>query len=275
MASYVARKVGRKFLSGKLAETEPQDPHYEMYQDARGKQRKRKRAMPAGLSKRDERILRSVRRRAHYLDKGVSLCGFRVGYTFFLGLIPGAGDIAGFLLGYFLCLRKCREADLPSTLTQRMAFNQAMGFALGIVPLIGDIAMAAFKANSRNAALLEDFLIRRASTDSADVANAAEEERMARMTIEQGKIDKKTGEMRLNGAEGRAAAAREADAVDRRGTGPKYYGWNKGTAEPSETTATTGSGGAGAGYGATGTSGPTGLQTTSVATTPASTGARR
>lgn len=114
--------------------------------------------MPAGLSKRDERILvrrksdaccgsaacpfsvelmrettqRSVRRRAHYLDKGFSICGFRFGWTAILGLIPyappasqiqrvgsdlthvrcsGAGDIAQFLLGYSLVLRKCRDAE--------------------------------------------------------------------------------------------------------------------------------------------------------------------
>ena len=86
MASYVAKKASRKFLGNKAAQIEPQDPHYETYEDARGKQRKRKRAMPQGLSKRDERVLvsparltlspghetdfvslfqRSVRRRAH------------------------------------------------------------------------------------------------------------------------------------------------------------------------------------------------------------------
>ncbi len=76
---------------------------------------------------------RSVRRRAHYLDKGFSICGFRFGWTAILGLIPcvrpfaqsylylhtelvpgrcsGAGDIAQFLLGYSLVLRKCRDAE--------------------------------------------------------------------------------------------------------------------------------------------------------------------
>jgi hypothetical protein len=33
-------------------------------------------------------LQRSVRRRAHYLDKGFSLCGFRFGWTAILGLIP-------------------------------------------------------------------------------------------------------------------------------------------------------------------------------------------
>lgn len=41
--------------------------------------------MPPGLSKKDAKTLRKIRRRAHYLDKGINLCGFRVGYTFFIG----------------------------------------------------------------------------------------------------------------------------------------------------------------------------------------------
>ncbi|KAL7339888.1 hypothetical protein BJY59DRAFT_697224 [Rhodotorula toruloides] len=123
MTSYITKKVGRRLAGQNLAQYEPADPHYETYTDAKGRQKKRKRAIPAGLSKRDERILRSVRRRAHYLDKGFSLCGFRFGWTAILGLIPGAGDIAQFILGYSLVLRKCREAELPATLAQRMLFS--------------------------------------------------------------------------------------------------------------------------------------------------------
>ncbi|BGP28044.1 hypothetical protein JCM10295v2_007031 [Rhodotorula toruloides] len=149
MASYITKKVGRRLAGQNLAAYEPADPHYETYTDAKGRQKKRKRAVPAGLSKRDERILRSVRRRAHYLDKGFSLCGFRFGWTAILGLIPGAGDIAQFLLGYSLVLRKCREAELPATLAQRMLFNQLVGLGIGLIPLIGDITMAVWKVCPR------------------------------------------------------------------------------------------------------------------------------
>lgn len=43
------------------------------------------REVPPGLSKRDARILKSVKKRAHYLDTGLNICGFRVGWTFFVG----------------------------------------------------------------------------------------------------------------------------------------------------------------------------------------------
>jgi hypothetical protein len=39
-----------------------------------------------------------------------------------------------------------------------MLTNNAVSAAVGFVPLVGDVILAAFKANSRNAALLEEFL---------------------------------------------------------------------------------------------------------------------
>ena len=39
-----------------------------------------------------------------------------------------------------------------------MLFNNAVSAAVGFVPFVGDIVLALYKANSRNAALLEEFL---------------------------------------------------------------------------------------------------------------------
>lgn len=36
---------------------------------------------PPGLTKKEAALLRKIQRRAHYLDKGINLCGFRVGWT--------------------------------------------------------------------------------------------------------------------------------------------------------------------------------------------------
>lgn len=99
-----------------------------------------------------------MQRRAHYLDKGFSICGFRFGWTFIIGIIPGAGDVADVMLSYFLVIRKARQAELPAWLVRRMFVNNAVAALSGLVPVAGDIVMAMFKANSRNAALLEEFL---------------------------------------------------------------------------------------------------------------------
>jgi len=110
------------------------------------------------LSARDAKILKSVQRRAHYLDKGFKICGLRFGWTFLLGLIPMAGNIADAGLNYVLVVRKAQKAEIPDWLVRRMLVTNAVSAGVGFVPIAGDIALAAFKANSRNAALLEEFL---------------------------------------------------------------------------------------------------------------------
>lgn len=114
--------------------------------------------MPPGLSARDEAILRSVKKRAHYLDKGFSLCGIRFGWTFLIGLVPVVGDVADALINYLLVVRKARKADLPDWLVARMMLNNAISAGVGFVPFVGDVLLAVYKANSRNAALLDEFL---------------------------------------------------------------------------------------------------------------------
>ena len=47
---------------------------------------------------------------------------------------------------------------IPDWLLRKMLLNNAVSAAVGFVPLVGDVILAAFKANSRNAALLEEFL---------------------------------------------------------------------------------------------------------------------
>jgi hypothetical protein len=138
------------------------------------------RELPPGLSKRDEKILRSVRRRAHYLDKGFKVGPFRFGWTFWIGefevstllsrrlseprfdlttgLVPFAGDIADASLNYFLVVRKARQAEIPGWLLQKMLRNNLVSVAAGLIPVAGDVILATFKANSRNAFLLEEYL---------------------------------------------------------------------------------------------------------------------
>ncbi|KAF5343427.1 hypothetical protein D9758_011851 [Tetrapyrgos nigripes] len=156
--SALLNKAGKKLFEKHLEQYAPADPLYETYTDPKGRQKRRRRDIPPGLSKRDAKILKSIQRRAHYLDKGFSLCGLRFGWTFIIGLIPGAGDAADAALNYLLVVRKARQADIPTWLLRRMLLNNAVSAAVGFIPLAGDVVLAAFKANSRNAALLEEFL---------------------------------------------------------------------------------------------------------------------
>ncbi|KAF5379715.1 hypothetical protein D9615_005714 [Tricholomella constricta] len=151
-------KAGKKLFERHLEQYAPQDPLYEFYTNDKGKKKRRKRALPPGLSARDAKILKSVQRRAHYLDKGFSILGFRFGWTFIIGLIPIVGDAADISMSYFLVVRKARQADLPPWLVRRMLFNNAVSAGVGFIPVAGDLILAIYKTNSRNAALLEEFL---------------------------------------------------------------------------------------------------------------------
>jgi len=152
------QKAGFKLFEKHLEKYAPADPVYETYTDKRGKQKRRKRQLPLGLSARDQKILKSVNKRARILDKGFSICGMRFGWTFIIGIVPGAGDVADAALNYFLVVRKARQADIPSWLLRRMLANNAVSVAVGVIPVAGDFILAAFKANSRNAELLHEFL---------------------------------------------------------------------------------------------------------------------
>lgn len=72
-----------------------------------------------------------------------------------LGLIlPGAGDVAGSLIGLYTVGVALRRRMSP-VIIARMLLNLAIDALLGVVPLLGDIADVAFQANQRNVKLLE------------------------------------------------------------------------------------------------------------------------
>lgn len=72
-----------------------------------------------------------------------------------LGLVlPGAGDLIGALLGLYLVAVAVRHRMSP-VIIARMLLNLAIDAAVGAVPVVGDIADFAFRANQRNLALLD------------------------------------------------------------------------------------------------------------------------
>ena len=76
------------------------------------------RELPPGLSNRDAKILRKVKKRAYHLDKGFSIGGFRFGWSFIIGIIPMVGDVADFCLNYVLVVRKAKQAEYVSSYSE-------------------------------------------------------------------------------------------------------------------------------------------------------------
>ncbi|TFK98193.1 hypothetical protein BDV98DRAFT_573225 [Pterulicium gracile] len=158
MASLLIGKAGKKLFEKHLEQYAPADPVYEYFTSEDGKEKRRRRELPPGLSKRDTKILKSVQKRAHRLDKGFTLCGFRFGWMFIIGIIPVAGDAASAAINYTLIVRKAKQAELPSWLVRRMMMNMTVAGGFGLVPFVGDVVATTIRPNSRNAALLEEFL---------------------------------------------------------------------------------------------------------------------
>ncbi|KAI9309523.1 hypothetical protein BJ944DRAFT_154186 [Cunninghamella echinulata] len=112
------------------------------------------------LDKREKKILKSVKSRAHFLDRGINCCCFQIGFDGLIGLIPIVGDFISLVFALLL-IEKAMEARLPSKLINQMLLNVAVDFLIGLVPIVGDILDIMYKCNTQNAILLEEYLIQR------------------------------------------------------------------------------------------------------------------
>jgi hypothetical protein len=103
--------------------------------------------------------LQRIQRLAWLLDNSLPIPGtrIRIGLDPLIGLIPGAGDLIGALLSGYIVAESARLGASRSTLL-RMAWNVLVETAVGLIPLLGDLFDAGWKANQRNIALLERHL---------------------------------------------------------------------------------------------------------------------
>jgi hypothetical protein len=111
------------------------------------------------LGRDEEAALWRVARLAYWLDDRFRIPGTsrRVGLDGLLGLIPGIGDTATTLVAAYIVIEAARMG-VPKRTIARMLGNVGVDYVIGLVPLIGDLADLAWKANRRNAWLLQDHL---------------------------------------------------------------------------------------------------------------------
>lgn len=101
-----------------------------------------------------EADLRKARQIAMLLDSQFEVAGVKFGMDAIVGLVPGVGDAITTVVGLYP-LYVARRHGLGRWVTTRMAGNLLLDFALGTLPVLGDIFDVAFKANLKNLALLE------------------------------------------------------------------------------------------------------------------------
>ncbi|KAJ3483298.1 hypothetical protein NLG97_g7338 [Lecanicillium saksenae] len=168
MTSMVAKMVGKKILGETLQNKfGKEDPYFEQVPATRlngkpstTKFKKVRKALPPGLSEHDGQVLTKVKRRAYRLDCALfTFLGIKFGWGSAIGLIPFAGDVVDCLLALMVMRTADQvEGGLPFFIKFQMILNIAIDFAIGLAPFVGDLVDAMFKANTRNAVLLEAYL---------------------------------------------------------------------------------------------------------------------
>lgn len=108
----------------------------------------------------------NARALARVLDTAIGIPGtkLRVGLDALLGLVPGAGDaVSAALSGYIILAAARAGASRPVLL--RMVGNVIVDTVVGSIPVLGDLFDVAFRANSRNVALLDRVTVDPARVD--------------------------------------------------------------------------------------------------------------
>jgi hypothetical protein len=112
-----------------------------------------------GDGERNSRELERLRALQWLFDQALPIPGtkWRFGIDALFGLVPGLGDIAGAMVAVY-ALRVARNLGAPQVIQAHMLTNIALDALVGMIPLLGDIFDFAFKAQTRNLALLDAWM---------------------------------------------------------------------------------------------------------------------
>lgn len=111
---------------------------------------------PSAEAEAAERV-RRLRSLAWLLDNSIPLPGgYRIGLDALIGLVPGIGDAIGALISAYI-VNEARRLGAPRSVLLRMMSNVMIETVVGAIPFAGDLFDAAFKANTRNLALLARY----------------------------------------------------------------------------------------------------------------------
>ncbi len=101
----------------------------------------------------------------------VPVLGWRFGLDAIIGLIPGFGDTATSLVSFYILANAVRYG-VPKITLLRMGLNLGIDYAVGSIPLVGDVLDAWWKSNQRNLELLKKRAT--VSPEEARVASAGD-----------------------------------------------------------------------------------------------------
>lgn len=113
--------------------------------------------------------LKRLRQLSRLLDNIITIPGTKIGFGLdpIIGLIPIGGDFLGVVFSSYIILEAARLGVSRATLG-KMVFNVILDGLVGTVPVLGDLFDFAWKANTNNIKLLEEYLKFPSEQKSAD-----------------------------------------------------------------------------------------------------------
>lgn len=133
----------------------------------------------------DEAAIERMRTVAWVLDESVRVPGtnFRVGLDPVLGVLPGSGDAIGAGFSLYIVLESARLGVTYTTLL-RMLANITIDVAGGLIPVVGAVFDAIWKANKRNVELALRELASDQESDAVSDGQPADDSEVVDIPVE-------------------------------------------------------------------------------------------
>lgn len=106
-----------------------------------------------------ERELEHLRQVTYLMDQAfrIPVVGTRIGVDALVGFVPVIGDFLSLVVGGYFMWR-ARRFGLPASAFGEMTMNIVADFAIGSIPVAGDVFDVFFKAHRRNLKVIERHL---------------------------------------------------------------------------------------------------------------------
>jgi hypothetical protein len=93
---------------------------------------------------------------AKLLDNQFEVAGIRFGVDHIIGMVPGIGDTIALILSIYIVWVGW-QMKVSGTDLAKMVGNIVFDWAIGLLPILGDLADIGFKANMRNWNILKKY----------------------------------------------------------------------------------------------------------------------
>jgi hypothetical protein len=112
-----------------------------------------------GLTLGQRRLLSVARTLAHLFDTRFNIFGFRFGIDPLVGLVPVVGDVLPGLVSLYM-LWVGRQLGVPTGTLVRMSVIGGVDVLIGMIPFVGAIGDAFYRAQMRNLRIIEEHVRR-------------------------------------------------------------------------------------------------------------------